>query len=137
MSTNINDQLRVVEEENLKLKKLLEIREQNAAMMLRLNCPESALTPLPKIIREVAAQFAVSPDLLFLQRRTAAVVVPRQTIFYLARRHTRLSLHQIGDALRRDHTTVSYAVKVVQDRLDTQPEFAAAVAEIERRLCEA
>lgn len=131
---NTDEDAARLEGENARLKKILALRAENAALMLQLNCPEAALTRLPDIIRETCAQFKVNPDVLYSHCRTHAVVVPRQTVFYLAREHIPLSLHQIGAALGHDHTTVSYARLAVLDRLDTIPGYAAEVEQIESRL---
>ena len=58
-------------------------------------------------------------------RRTREVVRPRQTAMYLARQMTTRSLPDIARRFnRRDHTTVIHALRQVQKRRDTDPEFA-------------
>jgi chromosomal replication initiator protein len=51
-------------------------------------------------------------------RRTKQIVMPRQIAMYLARKHTGLSLPEIGRRFGgRDHTTVIHAVKKVKARM--------------------
>ena len=53
----------------------------------------------------------------------------------LARRHTRYSLEEIGGFFGgRDHTTVMHAVKTVENRLESDVDFARSVVAIEGQL---
>ena len=61
------------------------------------------------------------PDMLALfapTRGPPRAAFARQVAMYLARRHTKSSLNEIGDAFGgRDHGTVLHACKTVQDRM--------------------
>jgi chromosomal replication initiator protein len=51
------------------------------------------------------------------KRRHKSVALPRQVCMWLARRHTRYSLEEIGGYLGgRDHTTVLHAIRTVDTR---------------------
>ena len=72
------------------------------------------------------------------RRRPARIAFPRQIAMYLARKLTRLSLVEIGDAFgKRDHGTVIHACKKVQGEMGRDSEVAGAVeklrASLERR----
>ncbi len=55
-------------------------------------------------------------------RRTKQLVLPRQIAMYLARKHTGMSLPEIGKRFGgRDHTTVIHALKKVNRLMDTDP----------------
>ena len=58
------------------------------------------------IIRKVCEGFGLSPEQLASRSRKQNLVVARNTIFYLARKHTELSLQDIGDKFSRRHSTV-------------------------------
>lgn len=64
----------------------------------------------------VSGQFNVSVKQMQSRSRKKAVTFPRQVAMYLARKHTDDSLADIGKALRRDHSTVLHAIKVVATR---------------------
>ena len=52
------------------------------------------------------------------KRRSAKIVFPRQVAMYLARCHTKASLHEIGETFgSRDHGTVLHACKTVSVRM--------------------
>ncbi len=65
-------------------------------------------------IRElVSCKFKVSTEELKSRSRKRAVTFPRQVGMYLARKHTDESLADIGRLYNRDHSTVLYAIKVI------------------------
>jgi chromosomal replication initiator protein len=65
-------------------------------------------------IREViSSQFRVSIDDLLSRSRKQAVSFPRQIGMYLTRKYTEESLATIGNLYQRDHSTVLYAIKVI------------------------
>jgi chromosomal replication initiator protein len=54
---------------------------------------------------------------------------------YLARRHTRHSLEEIGGFFGgRDHTTVMHALKAVKLRMDRDDDFKSVVLQLETEL---
>ncbi len=77
------------------------------------------------IIHEVAMAYGISTALILSERRARKVVRPRQVAIWLAGELTSLSLPRIGHAFRRDHTTVLYALKVVEDLRAHDRAFAA------------
>ncbi len=70
------------------------------------------------IQRLVAEEFDVRIADLNGRRRTANIAHPRQVAMYLARRHTDISLQDIGAAFGgRDHGTVIHAARTVEQKL--------------------
>ena len=66
------------------------------------------------------------------KRRHKSIAFPRQVCMYLARRHTRYSLEEIGGYFGgRDHTTVLHAVRTVDDDCKTDREIAKQVNHLE------
>lgn len=81
---------------------------------------ESAQSTQPnvqQIIEAVARYYDLKlPDLLS-RRKHKSIALPRQIGMYLARRHTRYSLEEIGGYFGgRDHTTVMHAVKQIDSK---------------------
>ncbi len=87
------------------------------------------------IIHAVTEFYGVKLTDLQSKRRQRSIALPRQVCMYLARRHTRLSLEEIGGYFGgRDHTTVMHAVRTVEDRRQPDPEFNKVVATLESQV---
>ena len=83
----------------------------------------------------VAEHFSVPVDKLQGKTRKRSIVIARQLSMFLAKKMTDQSLKAIGDTFGgRDHSTVIYSIKTVQDLLDTDPFFKDTVAELEKKL---
>ena len=66
----------------------------------------------------VAEEFHIRVSDINGRRRTANIAHPRQVAMYLARKHTQLSLQDIGAAFGgRDHGTVIHATKTIEDKI--------------------
>jgi len=85
---------------------------------------------LADIDRAVCVAFGIEPGALQSNRRSRAVSHPRMLAMYLARRHTRASLAEIGHHFgRRSHSTVVTAGKTVAAWLEAgTPVVLAEVA---------
>lgn len=70
---------------------------------------------IEKIISEVARTYDVSEKDIISKRKTAELAKARQIAMYIARETTELSYKPIGEAFGKDHTTVLYAVKKVEN----------------------
>ncbi len=91
-----------------------------ARMQLKdmLNEEHGSEVTIEEIQRRVAEEFDLRPADLNGRRRTANIAHPRQIAMYLARKHTKSSLQDIGAAFGgRDHGTVIHAAKAVEQRL--------------------
>jgi chromosomal replication initiator protein len=98
--------------------------------------PSASAEPTIQIIQNVVTDF-YGVRLLDLQskRRQRSVALPRQVCMALARKHTRLSLEEIGGHFgNRDHTTVMHAIKTIDARRTQDNEFAAVFKALEDRL---
>ena len=79
--------------------------------------------------------YGVKVSDLHSKKRNRSVAFPRQVCMYLARRHTRYSLEEIGGYFGgRDHTTVLHGVRAITKLVEAKPEIAQQVAAIESRL---
>jgi len=77
----------------------------------------------------VARRFNVRVTDLRSQRRDQMATHARHAAMYLCREHTRFSLPVIGRHFGgRDHTTVMYAIRRVEERRAESPEVAEAMA---------
>ncbi len=83
----------------------------------------------------VADHFDVSVDKLQGKTRKRQVVIARQLSMYLSKKMTNKSLKSIGENFGgRDHSTVIYSCKAVQDLLDTDTIFKDTVTDLEKKI---
>lgn len=94
--------------------------------------PEITITG---IIDSVVEHYGVKLSDLQSKRRQKSIAHPRQLCMYLARRHTRYSLEEIGGYFGgRDHTTVMHAVRTIEERRNADSELGRLIASLETRL---
>ena len=94
--------------------------------------PEQRLITVQQILDAVTKYYGVRVADLQGKRRHKSIAFPRQVCMYLARRHTRYSLEEVGGYFGgRDHTTVLHAVRTVTEDVKDDPEIAKQVAQIE------
>ena len=83
----------------------------------------------------VADHFKVPADKLHGQTRKRQIVIARQLSMYLAKLFTNQSLKTIGENFGgRDHSTVIYSCKTVQDMMDTDLIFKDTVSDLEKKI---
>jgi chromosomal replication initiator protein len=76
-----------------------------------------------RIQQVVAAYFEITAEQLVSPNRSARIAWARQVAIHLARELTATSLQQLGNAFGgRNHATVLYACKKVDERLENDPE---------------
>jgi chromosomal replication initiator protein len=99
--------------------------------------PSSQGQPLTiqDIVDTVTSYYAVRLSDLLSKRRHKSIALPRQVCMWLARKHTRYSLEEIGGYFGgRDHTTVMHAVSAVNEKRRKMPAVDQDVISVERRL---
>jgi len=95
---------------------------------------DSAVTAAT-IIGRTAEYFGITIDELTGTSRSRVYVTARQIAMYLCRQLTDLSLPKIGDHFGgKDHTTVMYAVKKVEDQIAQRRQMYNQVTEIHARI---
>ena len=98
---------------------------------------DDPLVDVDAIIRKVCEGFGLLPEQLVSRSRKQNLVVARNTIFYLARKHTELSLQDIGDRFSRRHSTVLKGIAAVERELRRESplgrQIAGTLALLERR----
>lgn len=87
------------------------------------------------IINVVCDYFKIPTDQLSLKTRKHQVVQARQIAMYLSKKYSNASLAAIGQQCgKKDHATVHHACKTVSDHLETDKQFKAMFADIERKV---
>jgi len=90
---------------------------------------------LQSIIDSVTRIYDVKLTELLSKRRHKSIAMPRQVCMYLARKHTRFSLEEIGGYFGgRDHTTVMHAVRTIEEKAGADGKLQAEVGRIEQDL---
>jgi chromosomal replication initiation ATPase DnaA len=84
-----------------------------------------------RIIETVALHFEVPVANIMSRSRVERITWPRFVAMYLIRRYTRLSTPSIGALFDRNHGTVLHALRVVQNRIETDVIFRAELTSVD------
>jgi len=88
-----------------------------------------------RIRQLVAEEFGVTDAQLVGAQRAKYISRPRQAVYWLAKRHTKLSLPVIGRHVgNRDHTTVIAGDLRCLKNMDNDPQYRSRVLMLDRRL---
>ena len=113
----------------------VEMAEAAIRDLVRLREPKRVR--IEDIQKLVAARYNVSRADILSDRRTAAVVKPRQIAMYLAKSLTLRSLPEIGRRFGgRDHTTVLHAVRKIEKAIEGDRALCDEVELLKRMLLE-
>ena len=82
----------------------------------------------------VCSEFNIDKELLFGKSRKRDVADALQLVMMLAKKFAKMSSTMIGLKLNRNHATVLYACKTIEERISVEKDFAAAVGRIEATL---
>lgn len=97
--------------------------------------PEQNRITIQQIFDAVTKYYSVRLSDLQSKKRHKSIAFPRQVCMFLARRHTRYSLEEIGGYFGgRDHTTVLHAVRTVEADMKNEHEIATQVNYIDSQL---
>jgi chromosomal replication initiator protein len=114
-----------------------EISRETVEQLLRDILQEEAkkTVTIDQIQKKVAEHFDVRLADMTSKRRPANIAFPRQVAMYLARRHTKASLNEIGDAFGgRDHGTVLHACKTVTGRIVKEDQVRQLIVLLDTQL---
>lgn len=93
-----------------------------------------ALAGIDDIIRRVCEGFGLSAPQLRSRSRRQNYVVARNTVFFLARKHTDMSLQEIGDLFSRRHSTVIKGIASVERELKRETPLGRQIAATLQRI---
>ncbi len=87
------------------------------------------------IIEVVCAEMNIDRERMNSSERTREVAIARQLAMFLAKKHTKQPLTNIGAAIGgRNHATVLHSCKTISNLMDTEKLFRQQVEHIEKRL---
>jgi chromosomal replication initiator protein len=75
------------------------------------------------IIKEIGSYFGLPEDYNKLKSRKGELIKARQIAMYFIKKHTILSLHEIGRLFNKDHSTVISAIRNVNNYIDTDKNY--------------
>lgn len=94
---------------------------------------------LKSIVRLVCKAYGITEKQLQSSARNASLVLARNTAFYLLRKHTDMTLNQIGTGFHRRHSTVSKGITMLEKEMSRESSVGRQVAhtieQIERQSC--
>ena len=141
ISYNVKNNVRELEGVLISLVAQSTLNNKDVDVFLAKQVVESFVTEVNKEITVenikslVADHFKIPLDKLQGKTRKREVVIARQLSMYLAKNHTTNSLKTIGDQFGgRDHSTVIYSCRTVQDLMDTDILFKDTVSELEKKV---
>ena len=97
---------------------------------------ESKIISPELIIKSVASYFSISPDEITGTKRNNKIAYPRQIAMYLIREMTDTNLQDIGDILGKDHTTVMYGIKKIENSVADNPTLENEISNIKKIITE-
>lgn len=86
-----------------------------------------------QLVRTTSYLFNVEEHAIFGDSRLARVAEARQVLAW-ALRQENWTLEAIGQLLRRDHTTIMYAVKAVEQKARNNTRFAEKIAALTHQI---
>ncbi len=90
--------------------------------------PAAHLLTMDRIIALVCASYKLTEQQLTSSSRRKEYVLARDTIYYLARKHTKATLEEIGQRFGRRHSTVLKGISAIERQLQSQGSTGRQVA---------
>jgi len=113
----------------------LEIAQQRLKNVIY--APHQANLSIENIIRVVADYYSLTPNDLKGKKKTQNIVFPRQLAMYIGREMTDYSTTELGQEFGgRDHTTVMHSIKIIKDKLLTDPKLESTIDSIKQNIKE-
>ncbi len=88
------------------------------------------------IQQAVAEYYGVSVQDIVGQKRKREIALPRQVAIYLTREMTEMSLPRIGDAFKRDHSTIMHSCDKIAEMVKTTSEMASTIDDLKKSIQE-
>lgn len=119
----------------LELEQIIQLQAEVSNLEARRLFGDTTLALTTRIVaEEVCSHYQIPVGMLASSCRKEKIAKPRQVIFYLVRKLTGESLQSIADLFQRDHGTVLYGIRSIENRKETDSAFARDLAKIEESL---
>ena len=115
------------------------ISEEMAIDVIRNVARDNPELDLDAIVSLVCKSFALNPKQLASKSRRQNIVVARNTVFFLLRKHTDLTFAQIGEHFNRRHSTVIKGITSLESEMNKHTSLGNQIENtvklIERSVC--
>lgn len=109
----------------------INVSTAQAAISDIINNSQPTPVTVDKIIEEVSRTYGVPPEDMLSQKRKASISSARQIAMYIVKEITQMPMMAIGETFGgRDHSTVVYAIKQVEEKMDVEPDTKAKISDI-------
>jgi chromosomal replication initiator protein len=113
----------------------LELAQKIVGNVVEMPTIEKETVTVDKICNIVCQYYSLPLEAINSTSRKREIAEARQVAMYLARTHTNTSLSVIGQSMgKRDHTTVLYACKTVQNQMDVDASFRERINILEKQI---
>ena len=138
-SDDIDEQIEQLRTRKAKLEELIALQSDVAKLENNLLVGTAEVAEICRVISEkVCAHFKLPIGTLVFKSRKQCHCVPRHIVFYLVRHFMpSASFSEVGKVFHRDHSTVSFGVNSVLDRIETEKPFAALIEKLSADCAEA
>ena len=90
---------------------------------------------MDRIIENVAKYYNIKPSEIRSKSRSKNIVTARKIVIYLARTLTPNSMLSLADYFdMKDHSTVSKAMKSIQEEINKNPNFKTIIEELKNKI---
>lgn len=142
IANRLKSNIRQLEGAVKKLKALKQLANSSPSISMAQSVIRDILTdeqPLPvtveNIIAEVSALYGVTPEDIRSKKRSQPISSARKVAIYLVHEITQMTLASIGAEFgNRDHSTVVYAVKFVEQQVKKDPNMRDAIEAITKTI---
>jgi len=109
----------------------INVSTAQAAISDIINNSQPTPVTVDKIVEEVSRTYGVTPEDMLSKKRKANISSSRQIAMYIVKEITQMSMVAIGETFgNRDHSTVVYAIKQVEEKMDVEPDTKAKISDI-------
>lgn len=113
----------------------LQLAQKIVGNVVEIPTMEKENITVDKICNIVCQYYSLPLEAINSKSRERKIAEARQVAMYLARTYTNTSLSVIGQSMgKRDHTTVLYACKTVQNQMDVDSTFCERVHTLESQI---
>lgn len=105
------------------IKKVLNIKEEKALV--------KKFIDQASVLNAVCEYFDIKQTVLKGEKRNKQIVIPRQILMYLLKKHANMTYEEIGNFLGgRDHTTAMHGVETIENKISSDPSLQKKIFDL-------
>ncbi len=141
IATNIISNIRELEGAYNKIVAYSKISNQEMNLELAMDVLKDTVSPnsnneitIDMIADIVADHFNINVQDIYSKKKSKDIAIPRQIVMYLSRTLTDQSLSNIGEILRKDHSTVMYGINKIANDMQDNENFRNTIEVITKKI---